>query len=64
MRYLIEPRKRRSSEDLIWKGVLEAFAKRKDIDFAYPTQRIYYNLQEGKEGTVKEPNFPGSLGHL
>jgi len=60
MRYLIDPRRRRSSEDLIWKGVLEAFAKNNDIDFAYPTQRIYYNLQEGKQGTVKGPNFPGS----
>ncbi len=48
MRYLIEPRKRRSSEDLIWKDILNAFAKHKDIDFAYPTQRIYYNLKEGK----------------
>lgn len=59
MRYLVQPRKRRSSEDLIWRDVLNAFAQHNDIDFAYPTNRIYYNLQEGKQGTVKDPNFPG-----
>jgi small-conductance mechanosensitive channel len=58
MRYLINPRKRRSSEHNIWTDVLHEFAKHKDIDFAYPTQRIYYNMQEGKKGTVKPPNFP------
>lgn len=61
MRYLTQPRKRRSSEDLIWKDVLEVFAKHNDIDFAYPTQRIYYNLQEGKKGTTKAPNFESGL---
>lgn len=48
MRYLIQPRKRRSSEDLIWTDILKEFANHKDIDFAYPTQRYYYNLKEGK----------------
>lgn len=48
MRYLTQPRGRRSSEDLIWQEVLNAFAKHKDIDFAYPTQRLYYNLKESK----------------
>uniref|UniRef100_UPI004049966F mechanosensitive ion channel family protein n=1 Tax=Fulvivirga sp. TaxID=1931237 RepID=UPI004049966F len=57
MRYLVNPRKRRTSEHHIWEDVLKAFAKHPDIDFAYPTQRIYYNLQEGKSGTVKPPNF-------
>lgn len=58
MRYLVQPRMRRGSEDLIWRDVLKIFSQNNDIDFAYPTNRIYYNLQEGKEGTVKEPNFP------
>lgn len=58
MRYLIAPRKRRSSEDLIWRDILKTFAKHDDIEFAYPTQRLYYNLQEGKKGNVKGPNFP------
>jgi small-conductance mechanosensitive channel len=57
MRFLVQPRKRRSSEDLIWRDVLDAFSKHEDIDFAYPTQRLYYNLQEGKKGTTKGPNY-------
>jgi small-conductance mechanosensitive channel len=58
MRYLVNPQKRRNSEHQIWEDVLKYFAENTDIDFAYPTQRIYYNMQEGKEGTVKKPNFP------
>jgi len=43
IRYLCEPRKRRNTEQAIWEEVLRKFAKHADIDFAYPTQRIYYN---------------------
>ncbi|OQX86751.1 mechanosensitive ion channel protein MscS [candidate division KSB1 bacterium 4484_87] len=50
MRYLCDPRKRRSSEQAIWESILHAFAKEDDIDFAYPTMRIYNNQQEGKSG--------------
>ena len=48
MRYLCKVRQRRSTEDAIWSDVLENFAQHKDIDFAYPTQRFYDNLSEGK----------------
>ena len=48
MRYFCVPNKRRVTEEAIWKDVLEAFHTCKDVDFAYPTQRIYYNLKEGK----------------
>lgn len=51
MRYLCDPRKRRGSEEEIWENVLEEFFKCSDIDFAYPTQRFYNNLSEGKEET-------------
>jgi len=51
MRFLCEPRKRRSTEELILEDVLEEFNKCSDIDFAYPTTRFYDNLGEGKEGT-------------
>lgn len=54
MRYLIDPRKRRTSENNIWKDVLTTFAERKDIDFAYPTQRVFYNPKEGKSGTIRD----------
>jgi small-conductance mechanosensitive channel len=48
LRYLTEPRKRRSSAEAIWEDILEAFAERKDIDFAYPTQRFFNHAVEGK----------------
>ena len=50
IRFLIEPRRRRSSEQSIWEDILKSFAKCDDIDFAYPTQRFYNNTLEGKEG--------------
>jgi small-conductance mechanosensitive channel len=49
IRYLIAPRKRRGSEQDIWENILIAFAGCSDIDFAYPTQRFYNNIWEGKE---------------
>jgi small-conductance mechanosensitive channel len=51
IRYLCDPRKRRSSEQSIWEDILRSFAKNSDIDFAYPTTRFYHNKQEGKSGT-------------
>jgi small-conductance mechanosensitive channel len=54
MRFLCEPRKRRSTEELILEDVLTEFSKCDDIDFAYPTTRFYDNLGEGKEGTKPE----------
>ena len=41
LRYLTEARKRRSTQDAICHDILEKFNKEKDIDFAYPTYRIY-----------------------
>jgi small-conductance mechanosensitive channel len=51
IRYLCDPRRRRSTEESIWEEILHAFADNDDIDFAYPTQRFYDNLTEGKPGT-------------
>ena len=50
IRYLISPRERRGSVQAIWEEVLDAFAGCPDIDFAYPTQRFYNNVTEGKSG--------------
>jgi small-conductance mechanosensitive channel len=59
IRYLTLPKRKRISEHKIWEDILDRFALEDDIDFAYPTQRIYYNLKEGKKGTVKPPpGFP------
>ncbi len=49
MRYLCHVRRRRATAEAIWEEVLDQFANHKDIDFAYPTQRFYNNLTEGKQ---------------
>jgi small-conductance mechanosensitive channel len=55
VRYLCEPRKRRSTAEKIWEHILAEFAECDDIDFAYPTRRYYDNLTEGKPGTRPLP---------
>lgn len=50
VRYVCEPRKRRSSQTAVCEDVLRAFAEADDIDFAYPTTRFYQNISEGKPG--------------
>lgn len=47
-RYLTEPRKRRGSEEKIWEDILDTFASVKEIEFAYPTTRLYNKQFEGK----------------
>jgi hypothetical protein len=56
MRYLCKPRSRRGSEDAIWEAVLDELARMPDVDFAYPTQRFYDNITEGKpEARAADP---------
>ena len=43
VRYLCGVRQRRSSAQEIWEDILRAVAQHPNIDFAYPTQRFYYN---------------------
>ncbi len=50
MRYLVHPRRRRRALDRMWVDILHEFGRREDIDFAYPTQRFYDNVHEGKLG--------------
>lgn len=50
VRYLVKPRQRRGTTQAIWEGVLERLAAEPDIDLAYPTRRLYYNMLEGKSG--------------
>jgi small-conductance mechanosensitive channel len=58
IRYLISPRNRRGSEQAIWEDILTAFAACTDIDFAYPTQRFYDNVLEGKTDARAKPDQP------
>lgn len=53
IRYLCEPRQRRTSSAKIWESILEEFARQPNIDFAYPTQRFYNYSVEGYTGTEK-----------
>ena len=48
LRYLCLPRERRSTHELISEAILEEFSKHEEIDFAYPTHRVYSELLEGK----------------
>ena len=50
IRYLCDPRKRRGGEQELWEAILEEFSHCEDIDFAYPTQRFFNNVAEGKPG--------------
>lgn len=52
MRYLCQVKKRRITQETIWEEVLTEFAKYDNIDLAYPTQRFFNNLSEGKSGTI------------
>jgi len=54
VRYLCDPRYRRTTMESVWEDVLDAFAANDDIDFAYPTQRFYHNVIEGKSGARAE----------
>jgi small-conductance mechanosensitive channel len=49
-RYLVQPRKRRVTEEKIWEDILRAFAQHDDIELAYVTRRTFNNQTEGKPG--------------
>lgn len=51
IRYLCNPRKRRSSENKIWQTILTRFQNEKDIQFAYPTTRFYRKEEEQEINT-------------
>ena len=55
VRFLVEPRRVRGSEQDVWEAVLDRFAGRDDIDLAYPTTRVYLNRTEGKPGAGGPP---------
>ena len=58
IRYICEPRKRRATEHTIWEDILRTFAKHSDIEFAYPTQRFYYDQGKTTPGPVQDLNNP------
>jgi small-conductance mechanosensitive channel len=63
IRYICEPRRRRDSQQAIWENILNEFARCEDIDFAYPTQRFYNNVLEGKAGAKPSQYERGESDH-
>ena len=61
IRYLCRPRQRRGTAEAIWERILDAFDAENDVDFAYPTQRLYFNPMEGKPGA--RAALPPLSGH-
>ncbi len=55
LRYVTHARRRRATAEEIWEDILTEFAKREDIDFAYPTTRFYDNAAEGKPKARANP---------
>ncbi|MDT0630721.1 mechanosensitive ion channel family protein [Rubrivirga sp. S365] len=67
IRFLVEPRRVRGSEQDVWEAILDRFAARDDIDLAYPTTRMFFNQTEGKPGAGGPPRHgadgaPGDVG--
>lgn len=54
MRYLVNPRQRRNSEQQMWEAILRAFAQHEDIDFAYETVREFNHWREGKPALARQ----------
>ena len=58
IRYLCNPQRRRGSQESIWEDILETFEQNPHIEFAYPTQRIYFEHHDEEElkKTFTAPN--------
>lgn len=52
IRYLVDPRQRRGSEQQMWEEILDAFGQEPNIDLAYPTIR-YFNQPEIPESNAQ-----------
>lgn len=50
IRYMINPRQKRGSEQALWEVILDEFEKHPDIELAYPTTRFYTYTQESPDG--------------
>jgi len=57
IRYIVDPRQRRGTEQQIWEDILDAFAKEPDINLAYNTTRFY------SESSARTPLNKGEQAH-
>lgn len=58
IRYVCAYNNRRASAQKIWEAILRAFAQDPDLEFAYPTQRLYYDWVERLGQTTSSPIIP------
>lgn len=56
IRYMINPRQKRGSEQALWEVILDEFEKHPDIELAYPTTRFYTYTQESPDSTNPTPS--------
>jgi len=54
IRYLVDPRQRRGTEQEIWEDILDAFAREPNIDLAYNTTRFYSTRESPETVVAKE----------
>lgn len=59
VRFLCEPRQRRTTTCKVWEEVLIRFASLDDVDLAYPTVRYFDNTLEGKPGAAARRGSDG-----
>jgi small-conductance mechanosensitive channel len=60
LRFICRARERRGRAEELWEEILDAFGEAENIDFAYPTTRMYHNPVEGKPGA--RAGLPPALG--
>lgn len=53
IRYLVNPRQRRGTEQKIWEEILDHFGREPNIDLAYPTTR-FFNLADQKANSGEQ----------
>lgn len=59
IRYLVNPRQRRSTEEQIWEATLDSFNMQNDIELAYPTTR-FYNADYPEKAPSKPKHPPNA----
>jgi small-conductance mechanosensitive channel len=60
IRYFVDPRQRRGTEQKMWEEILDAFSKEPDIDLAYNTTRFY--MSQGGDFHGPEATKAGDQG--
>jgi small-conductance mechanosensitive channel len=60
LRFICRARERRGRAEELWESILDAFGGADNIDFAYPTTRMYHNPVEGK--SEARASLPPGLG--